>query len=261
MKKILIIVTILLATLSVKAQQNEIIYLDFEPDSLVELKQHNLYPESQMKIDFDFDGLPDIRIYGEADSGGDWYYIKSYEPEWEIHEYEVGDTLGYMNDENLWWSRGIMWRPYFYNEIDTMSEKFSIRHRIGGVYFYGWFRVYLTSCLPSPYPWVALDKIAYCNVSDYPLKWGQISLTGIEENEYDQAFITIHPNPTTGLVTVTGENLRQAEVFNMLGQQMLNARGKGNELYIDMTTLPAGIYFVTVTDKEGRKCVRKVLKE
>ncbi|MBR5726128.1 MAG: T9SS type A sorting domain-containing protein, partial [Muribaculaceae bacterium] len=57
------------------------------------------------------------------------------------------------------------------------------------------------------------------------------------------------------------ENLRQAEVFNMLGQLVLTALGKGNGIYIDMTDLPAGVYFVDVTDEEGRKCVRKVVKE
>ena len=84
------------------------------------------------------------------------------------------------------------------------------------------------------------------------------SFYGLDEN--DPETFNIAPNPTTGLVTVTGENLRQAEVFNMLGQQMLSIQGKGNELQIDMATLSAGIYFVTVTDKEGRKCVRKVVK-
>ena len=72
---------------------------------------------------------------------------------------------------------------------------------------------------------------------------------------------SLHPNPTTGLVVLTGEDLRQAEVVNMLGQKMLCVQGKGKELQIDMTALPAGIYFVAVTDKEGRKCVRKVVKE
>ena len=76
-----------------------------------------------------------------------------------------------------------------------------------------------------------------------------------------RAFVSLVPNPATGLVTVIGEILRQTEMFNMLGQQVLSLQCKGNELQIDMTTLPAGIYFVTVTDKEGRKCVRKVVKE
>jgi hypothetical protein len=83
----------------------------------------------------------------------------------------------------------------------------------------------------------------------------------IKENDYSIAFATLHPNPTTGLVTIAGENLRQAEVLNMLGQQVLSVQGEGNELRIDMATLPAGVYFVNVTDEEGRKCVRKVVKE
>ena len=73
--------------------------------------------------------------------------------------------------------------------------------------------------------------------------------------------INLTPNPTTGMVTITGENLRQAEVVNMLGQQVLSTQGEGNTLRIDMATLPVGVYFVTVTDTEGRKCVRKVVRE
>ncbi len=71
----------------------------------------------------------------------------------------------------------------------------------------------------------------------------------------------LHPNPTTGFVSITGENLRQAEVLNMLGQKVLSIQGEVNELRIDLAALPAGIYFVNVTDEEGRKCVRKVVKE
>jgi len=71
----------------------------------------------------------------------------------------------------------------------------------------------------------------------------------------------VHPNPTTGLVTVKGENLQQVEVINMLGQQVLSVRGSGNEMQINMSNLPAGIYFVAVTNEEGRKCVQKVVRE
>ena len=185
----------------------------------------------------------------------------SYEPEWEIHEYEVGDTLMPMNEPEQSWSPRITWSWYFYNGIDTISDKFAVRHKVEDVFYYGWFRVYITRCPPSPYPWIALDKMAYCTIPDYPLVWGQTNLASIEENKESTTFATIHPNPTTGLVTITGENLRQAEVLNMLGQKMLTERGEGNELQIDMTALPTGVYFINVTDREGRKCVKKVVKE
>ena len=72
------------------------------------------------------------------------------------------------------------------------------------------------------------DEIQVEGVStpDYPLKWGQTSFTGIEENNEFSAFATLHPNPTSGLVTIMGENLKQAEACNMLGQQVLSVQGK-----------------------------------
>ena len=105
-----------------------------------------------------------------------------------------------------------------------------------------------------------MEEFAYCSIPNYPLRWGQTELVGIEETVHT-AFATIHPNPTTGLVTITGENLRQTEVLNVLGQKVLSIQGEGNELRIDLATLPAGVYFVNVIDEEGRKCVRKVVKE
>ena len=261
MKKILLIAILLLATLGIKAQQGEIIYVDFEPDFLVELKDIDHYPESRMNIDCDFDSLSDIRIYQYTTSTGCWFEMKSYNPEWEIHEYEAGDTLVPMDDPGHWWSTGIFWMPYFYHDIDTMSDRFAVRHKVGDSYYYGWFRVYITGRSSSLYPWAALDKIAYCTIPDYPLVWGETDVLGIENNDVSTPFASIHPNPTSGMVTITGENLRQAEVINAIGQQVLSVQGKGNELSIDMAALPAGVYFVAVTDEEGRKCVRKVVRE
>ena len=71
----------------------------------------------------------------------------------------------------------------------------------------------------------------------------------------------LYPNPTQGLVTVEAEGLRQIEVVNTLGQRVATATGEGASLHINISHLPAGIYFVNVSDGEGRKCVRKVVKE
>ena len=51
-------------------------------------------------------------------------------------------------------------------------------------------------------------------------------------------------------------------MFNTIGQRVATATGAGGEtLQVDIATLPAGVYFVNVIDTEGRKCVRKVVKE
>ena len=112
--------------------------------------------------------------------------------------------------------------------------------------------------------WLSFTAVNDCNIKTvlYDL---HPSFYGIDENSSSTgsgAFdADIVPNPTTGRVAIMGENLRHAEVANMLGQQMLSVNGSGNELHIDMAALPAGIYFVTVTDDQGQRCVRKVVKE
>ena len=83
----------------------------------------------------------------------------------------------------------------------------------------------------------------------------------VEEHQDGFGRYTLYPNPTTGLVTVKGQDLKQAEVFNTLGQSVATVKGKGDTLQIDLSGLPTGVYFVNVTDSEGRKCVRKVVKE
>ena len=114
-------------------------------------------------------------------------------------------------------------------------------------------------CLYKPV--VTLRRAAYCTVPNYPLRVGQTSFDwGVEENAAT-AFATLHPNPTSGQFTVTGQDLRQAEVVNLLGQRVATVAGDGDVLHIDMAGLPTGVYFVNITDAEGRKCVRKVVKE
>ena len=81
----------------------------------------------------------------------------------------------------------------------------------------------------------------------------------VEGSEADE--VLLYPNPTTGRVTVTCKDLKQAEVFNTLGQRVATATGEGEQLTVDISNLPAGVYFVNVTDGEGRKCVKKVVKE
>ena len=127
-------------------------------------------------------------------------------------------------------------------------------------------KVYCDTVPTQPYPGAIgrntyVDKMAFCTIPDYPLQWGKTTLTSVEENDDPNVFATTHPNPTNGLVTIMGESLRRAEVVNMLGQQVLSVKNHGNELQINMEALPDGIYFVAITNEEGRKCVRKVVRE
>lgn len=106
-----------------------------------------------------------------------------------------------------------------------------------------------------------------CYYEDEDLVWQNpnfnscyVSTVGLDESE-DVSFLSVYPNPATGIVSIKGESLRQAVVVNMLGQQVFSVHSKDNELHIDMAKLPAGVYLINITDEEGLWCMRKVVKE
>ena len=244
MKKVILLIILIIASIQLSAQQGEIIINDFDPDSVLHIEVG--FP-NELFIDIDLDGSPDIRMHWYSHSLGYGFSIIGCRQDILLCELEEGDTISHSIN---WWSELSFPERQDYHAIKFEKE---------GNCYYGWFRTHaiLTGQIWSFW---SFDKSAYCTIPDYPLRVGQTSLSeGFEENS--PASATIHPNPTKDFVTITGESLRLAEMVNMLGQQVFNMQGKGNELQIDMTALPAGIYFVNIIDEEGRKCVRKVVKE
>ena len=251
MKKNLMTITAsLILIMTGFAQKPDIIYTDFYPDSCKVV----YYPDS-MAFDVNYDGTLDFWFNGIVEIGALVPRIIVNDG-WEFCI--VTDTVLLTNDSLSWYVNGEWWQ--WFNDYNM---HYGFRRLVEGKYNYAWIDVTVDY---YEQPWnqakiFCVSGMAYCTIPNYPLGWGQTTMTGIEEDNETNSFATLHPNPTTGFVTITGDNLRQAEVLNMLGQQVLSVQGEGNELRIDMAALPAGVYFVNVTDEEGRKCVRKVVKE
>ena len=292
MKKAFLFITVSLLCGLAFSQNGEIIYTDFEPDKFVDYYPTEDNPMPDVFIDIDQDGTDDFVFHAENAWGrmiklvlkrkdenaqyADWklrmpyllYDENDYLPILGDTIY-VGDTIA--NIEESWYAR----HTFFYNlhhhigDIPHIAPDdhcfISVRKAVDGGYCYGWinaiiyippenqvddYHIYLTVC-----------DMAYCSVPNYPLRVGQTNFSwDVVENE-STLFATLHPNPTTGKVTITGKDLKQAEVFNTLGQHVATTKGEGERMTVDISALPAGVYFVNVTDKDGRKCVRKVVKE
>jgi hypothetical protein len=68
--------------------------------------------------------------------------------------------------------------------------------------------------------------------------------------------LKIYPNPTTGILTIEGaEGI--ATVYDIYGRMVLTA----NSNTLDISNTADGIYFVRVTDKQGKVYLGKVVKE
>ena len=257
MKKRFVLSCILMLTFSVAfAQSGEILFVDFEPDSLVELKDHNHYPQQLLLIDLDNNGQPDLSVYQSSNSGGWWFYVDAFS-DWEFVSFHIDAPIPPIN-EIVSWNTTLDWLPYFYQGQGIIDERFAIRHRVGDDFYYGWLRIYLIMN-DTDWPWVALDKTAYCTVPNYPLLWGQTSFTGIgEEGTEPQAFATIHPNPTTGIVRIDGEKAIEIQVLNALGQLVKTIQ---NTNEVNLHGLPQGIYLLRVALEDGTVFTDKVVKE
>ena len=242
-----------------QAQENDIIYTDFDPDLCVSTDNYPNCFYDTIKIDFDQNGAIDFKVFLSWRSTGEIAIdmISSWE-----HRFRLSSDDSIVPTDGSWLILNYPWQYMIDDDTTHMEDQIGFRMAIGGATYYAWAKVSADIQYTSSHNnvWAYVDDIAFCTIPNYPLRWEQTVLTGVEEDK-NSAFVVVHPNPTTGLVAIAGDNLRQAEVLNMLGQQVLSVQGEGNELRIDMAALPAGVYFVNVTDEEGRKCVRKLIKE
>ena len=287
-KKLVFLLIAMISTASLFAQEGKITYKDYGPEGWsYEFNRQGPDGFDTLQIDLDEDGLADIFYRGYA-----WYASAPHIPDMELRS-KFGEDEPYCFYYNLFIdSQG----HYVFTETygDTIPSTtpwqymYPIIHGHGenperpnahyiairlpkenGGYCYGWLEQsiewlrysensywgYYHNGLVRVYRW------AYCTIPDYPLRVGQTSFEWNNVEDETTSFASVHPNPTDGLVTITGKDLKQAEVFNPLGQLVATSTGEGERLMVDLNGLPAGIYVVNVTDTEGRKCVRKVVKE
>jgi len=249
--------------------ENYLIYREYDPNYWIELKFDSPFGVEFYYINVDDDGNPDVAysIWGE-----DHWTVSQMGSinGWEACNYRLQSKINNfyhnlstpLNDTSLIW--GFVILPETNSFPDTIKYKTALRYQIGEDYYYGWaeFEEIIASNSPV-YPrfYFRIVRTCFCAIPNYPLVWGQTSLTDGVEEKAENNFACLYPNPTNGQVTITGQDLKAAEVFNAIGQRVATATGGGERLTVDLSGLPAGIYFVNVTDEEGQNCVRKVLKQ
>ena len=289
-KKLLFLLLAVIATASLRAQEGEIIYTDYGPEGW-SYEFDRMGPDGfdTLQIDLDRDGVADVFYRGWG-----WYAPAPEMPDMELRSRLIENQqacFGFkkQNDGNggtvfieiygdtitnapRWYNMYTIRHGYFENPERPNARYIAIRlPQENGSYCYGWLEQSIEWIMyPEPpgyyfqYYYNGLVRVyrwAYCTIPDYPLRVGQTSFEWNNVEEEITSFASVHPNPTDGLVTITGKDLKQAEVFNPLGQLVATSTGEGERLMVDLNGLPAGIYVVNVTDTEGRKCVRKVVKE
>ena len=78
-------------------------------------------------------------------------------------------------------------------------------------------------------------------------------------NDYQIANTKIYPNPATNILNIqTKLNIQKIEIFNNLGQFVLNSKPNTD---IDISKLEKNIYFVKITSDTNLIFFKKLIKE
>ena len=242
------------------AQEGEIIYVNCYPEQIT-------VPDSRF-FDFDNDSHHDLKIAWAAYK--QWHIVAIPCDNWKQYSklLNEGDTISLA--PSYWYSPlpdtfSVLpmfdLLPGFTRDSIFIAVKKQIDENS---YCYGWVR-FSVDAGPNIYGnWpqgvCTIVDYAYCTEPNYPLVVGQ---TGYYWTIHDTpgSWASVHPNPTKGEFTVIGEDLQQAEVYNILGQFILSEPSWGQSIILNLSGQPAGIYLVKITDKKGNHCVKKIVKE
>jgi hypothetical protein len=99
---------------------------------------------------------------------------------------------------------------------------------------------------------VMLDDIKVSDeegaISSSPSTWG------------NPITVNIYPNPANDYLTVSGENITQVDVYNVLGEAVVALPFNGEkQRSIDVQQYKSGVYIVKVTDKNGDFVSRQII--
>lgn len=273
MKKIILLFTFVFAVIACFAQQGEIIYVENPSPGLL----HPIVEPGYALYDIDGNGTQDIWIgvpnypwyYVAAFTVGDMqYFTPGFGYDFMVQFINPGDTLSSMPNfwrnapEDPWGDKTSKDSPLIMLDPgdDVDSVCIGLRRLVEGRYCYGWLR--FSARIANDNTNVYIHDYAFCTDPNYPFRAGQTSIIWeVNEDNNTLDFATIHPNPTMGMVTVSGGDLQGIEVYAPLGQLVMRQLPRNDNVTFDLTGQPAGIYLIRITNHDGKRCVKKVVKQ
>ena len=88
----------------------------------------------------------------------------------------------------------------------------------------------------------------------------RVIMNYVEGLEEDAMAMLVYPNPTNGMITVHLDESQSFdyEVYNLMGQCVLNGQAQNGSAQIDLSSCHQGVYFVAVS-WSGSRVIRKVM--
>lgn len=86
------------------------------------------------------------------------------------------------------------------------------------------------------------------------------ALTAVDEVT-ENIKVTVYPNPTSGTLNVSCEDqLVKAEIFRAIGTKVYTTASFDKSHVIELSSHPAGIYFLKLIAEDGREMIKKIIR-
>lgn len=80
-------------------------------------------------------------------------------------------------------------------------------------------------------------------------------------NEFNAATTVLYPNPATDVLNISSQNMiGEVNIFNMLGQKVMNATPNAQTLALNISSLNSGVYIINTTS-EGKETSTRFVKK
>ena len=246
-KTLLLAVFACLFSLTLFSQENgTIIYTDFEPDSIISPIKWD--SSGGNPIDINFDGEDDFVFETTFSSSNLHKQLRVY-TNWKLATTSANNPRPiseYSNWKNILDMLGIYGNFYY----------IALRHYIEDVGFcYGWIRYEYYGDK------IVINDMAYCTIPNYPLKFGQKSLTeDVAEIDGFNRQYELYPNPADDRLVLKLADEHKCEnvsVYSIDGR-MLKSQDSDFE-NIDVSALTRGVYFVRIRLQEGSVFTEKIV--
>ena len=113
---------------------------------------------------------------------------------------------------------------------------------------------------PTTFAYYYIDDVYVVALDSVP--------SGVGIHEVEELGFTVFPNPATDVLRFrfTDSSTRSSvgmtvRLLDMRGSEVLVQRVTGQNATLSLQNIPSGLYFLEATNAEGRKRIRKVLKE
>jgi hypothetical protein len=80
-------------------------------------------------------------------------------------------------------------------------------------------------------------------------------VTGV--GNYEQSVISFYPNPTNGIVNISNANGASIEVYNVLGEKLINSIASSTITTVDLSAYPVGNYLIRIV-KDGKSSTTSI---